>query len=97
MTAALAAPAPRRDRSLAFPRVLIGIGVLLLLANLGYVGGVAWGQLARLWPVLLVLAGIDLLVLPRSFALAAVVETAIVAGALVYLLATPTPASCASP
>ncbi len=48
-------------RSLFWPVILIGGGVLWLLSNLGYL---SFGQvidLWRLWPVLLILAGIDLL------------------------------------
>jgi hypothetical protein len=48
-------------RSLFWPVILIGGGILWLLSNLGYL---SFGQvidLWRLWPVLLILAGIDLL------------------------------------
>jgi hypothetical protein len=48
-------------RSLFWPVVLIGAGVLWLLSNLGYVSFVQVVDLWRLWPVLLILAGIDLL------------------------------------
>jgi hypothetical protein len=48
-------------RSLFWPVVLIGAGVLWLLSNLGYISYVQVIDLWRLWPVLLILAGIDLL------------------------------------
>ena len=76
----------QRMPSIAFPLVLISIGVAFLLANLGYLTRINVGELFRLWPLLLVLAGVDLLVRPRSFALAAIAEVAIVVAAFVYLL-----------
>ncbi|MDI6871259.1 MAG: DUF5668 domain-containing protein [Bacillota bacterium] len=42
--------------------VLILLGVILLLANLGYLTVETWEALARFWPVLLMLAGLDLLI-----------------------------------
>jgi len=57
------APVPYRRRSLAGPVVLIILGVIFLLGNLGYV---AWGRLgylfARYWPVLIILWGLIKLV-----------------------------------
>lgn len=51
-----------RSKSLVFPIVLIVTGVLLLLNNLGIVPWSVWLSLARLWPVVLILLGIDILV-----------------------------------
>ena len=84
-TLALPAPSPRTP-SIAFPLVLISIGIAFLLANLGYMNGLHWIDVARLWPVLVILAGTDLLIRPRSFVAAAVVEIAIVVLAFAYLL-----------
>ncbi len=50
-------PAP----SLFWPLLLIGVGVLLLLSNLGYVPWSSWSALWRLWPVLLIALGVDVL------------------------------------
>ncbi len=77
---------PARTPSIAFPLVLIALGVAFLLGNLGYFAGVRWTDVLRLWPVLLVLAGVDVLLRPRSFWLAAVVEVAIVVAAFAYLV-----------
>ena len=56
-------PPPRPRRSFAGPVVLIVLGAVFLLGNLGYVG---WGRLAHLfahyWPVLLILWGVIKLV-----------------------------------
>ena len=81
----LPAPSPRTP-SIAFPLVLISLGIAFLLGNLGYMSGLHWNDVIRLWPVLIILAGTDLLLRPRSFVSAAVVEIAIVAVAFAYLL-----------
>ena len=50
--------------SLVGPSFLIGIGVLLLLDNLGYLEWDFW-QIFRLWPVLLIVWGLELLLQGR--------------------------------
>lgn len=50
----------RRD-SFLVPLVLIAAGVILLLNNLGHLPWSVWGTLARLWPVLLIALGLDIL------------------------------------
>lgn len=52
----------RGYRSLFWPVVLIGAGVLWLLSNFGIIGAENWSVLFRLWPILLIAAGLDLLV-----------------------------------
>jgi hypothetical protein len=54
---ALPAPAPARRPLIAFPLVLIGLGIVFLLANAGYVGEGALRRLVDLWPIALVLIG----------------------------------------
>jgi hypothetical protein len=46
--------------------MLIGAGIVLLLSNLGYLPWQSWNILWRLWPLLLVALGIDLLIGRRS-------------------------------
>ena len=58
--------APARRGGLAGPILLIGFGLLLLLSNLGYISGSIWNILLRMWPVILIVAGIDLLIGRRS-------------------------------
>ena len=90
-TPTLAMPAPqRRTVSIALPLLLISLGIAFLLGNLGYLRGVSWSELFRLWPVLLILGGVDVLLRPRSFAIAAVVEIAIIVAAFAYLLSNAT-------
>lgn len=90
-TPAMTLQSPRRTPSLAFPLILISLGVVFMLANAGYLDRVTWMNVAQLWPVLLVVFGVDLLLRPRSVIAAAVVEIAIIGAALFYLAVAPTP------
>src|SRR2546421_6646034 len=49
-----------RSRGLLFPLVLIAIGVVVLLANLGVLSSEALQRLGDLWPLLLVIVGLQL-------------------------------------
>ena len=82
----------RNDRqpSVAFPLILISLGALFLLANLGLLAGVRWGDLFRLWPVLLVIAGVDIVLRRRSWILAAIADVAIIGAAVIYVVTGPT-------
>ena len=79
----------RRPRypSLMWPLLLIAVGVVALLASLGYVQLDFWG-LWRLWPVLLILIGLDLLLARRSWlgSLIVVLLTLAVIGGAIWLL-----------
>ncbi|HKY51038.1 MAG TPA: DUF5668 domain-containing protein [Candidatus Limnocylindria bacterium] len=88
-TPSIALESPRRTPSIAFPLVLISLGLVFLLANAGYLSGISWRDVLQLWPVLLVLLGVDLLLRPRSMLAAVVVEVAIIGAALLYLAAGP--------
>jgi len=46
-------------RGLFFPILLVGLGVLLLLVNLGMIPGTTRDYLVLYWPVILILAGLD--------------------------------------
>jgi hypothetical protein len=65
-----------------WPVILIGAGVVFLLNNLGMVSWDVWATLFRLWPVLLIAIGLDILV-GRRFPLG----SALLAGLLVVVLA----------
>ena len=56
----------RRRGSLVGPLILIGLGVVFLLNNLGILSWSVWEVIFRLWPILLVAIGLDLLVGRRS-------------------------------
>ncbi|MGA9193239.1 MAG: DUF5668 domain-containing protein [Anaerolineales bacterium] len=73
-----------RHRGVAGPLILIAIGTAFLLTNMGIMSWTAWG-LFRLWPLILVAIGIDLLVGRRSTGgaiLAAILIAAVLAGGL---------------
>jgi hypothetical protein len=72
---------PRRGSSLFFPFILVVVGVILLLNNLGVLPWSVWVTLGQLWPVLLILLGIELLFGRRSAWLGVVV-----AGIMVLLV-----------
>ena len=53
-------PEPRRERSsFVWPIILIVIGVVFLLDNLGLLGRHLWDNIWQLWPILLVAIGLD--------------------------------------
>jgi len=56
----------RGQSSFFLPLLLIAVGVLLLLSNLGYLPWSAWDTLWRLWPVVLIALGLDVLIGRRS-------------------------------
>jgi len=56
----------RRSRSFFWPIILISVGVLLLLSNMGIVPWTTWNLLWRFWPLILVAVGIDILIGHRS-------------------------------
>ncbi|GAB4450084.1 MAG: hypothetical protein Kow00120_20380 [Anaerolineae bacterium] len=71
-----------RRRSLFWPVVLIGAGVIILLDNLGvFPAGVSpWAVMARYWPLILILIGIDMLVARSDTALSRVVGALLALG-----------------
>ncbi len=73
-------PPRRRIPSLFWPIVLIVAGILFLLSNLGYLPEPSWNLLWRLWPVILIALGLDVLIGRRSIA------GAIISGILIFLL-----------
>jgi len=80
-----ARPEQSRRGSLVGPVILIGLGIIWLLNNLGILEWSVWEAILRLWPVLLVAAGLDLLIGRRSIwgsLLSLVLILAILAGVL---------------
>ena len=71
-----------------FPIVLIGAGVLLLMANLGMVELNRFILLIPFWPVLLIVAGVQIFFARSGIigtVVSAVLGLAVVAGAWLYL------------
>ncbi len=82
---------PRRVGSLVWPLVLVGLGVVLLLNNLGMLDWSVWEMILRLWPVLIIGFGLELLIGRRSVwgsLLAALLVVALLVGAI-YLFRLP--------
>jgi hypothetical protein len=74
----------RRRGGLVWPVVLVALGLVFLLNNLGVIDWDLWWTVLRIWPVLLIAAGIDVLLGYRSTLgaiLALVLIVAVVAGA----------------
>ncbi len=83
----------RDDSSFFWPVLLIGIGVVALLVNTGRLpGDNLWGLLS-LWPLLLVLAGLDLIFARRLPALGGLMGLALVAVVVWLMLTGRVPAS----
>lgn len=76
----------RKGGSLVFPILLIVIGVLFLLDNIGLVGGIDWSTVWKLWPVIIIAMGLEILLGRRvSFGAAFLMITIVViAGAAIW-------------
>ncbi len=59
-------PVKKRSRSFFWPILLISVGILLLLSNLGIVTLSTWNLIWRFWPLVLIAVGIDVLFGKRS-------------------------------
>ncbi len=75
--------------SVVGPVILIGLGIILLLQNLGFISAGSWVLIARLWPVALILIGIDIIIGRRSAigsVISGLLSVTAVAGVIVLLL-----------
>jgi hypothetical protein len=70
----------RRRGGLVGPTILIALGIVFLLNNLGYLSWGIWDSLLRLWPVVLIAVGLDLLVGRRSMLGSALVALLVLLG-----------------
>jgi hypothetical protein len=80
---------PNRYRSLFWPMILIGVGLVWLLANLGILPTNSLWLLANLWPLLLVGIGLDLIFARRLPAVGALIGLLLVGVVIVVLLIGP--------
>jgi hypothetical protein len=80
---------PYRYRSFFWPIVLIGLGTIMLLANLGLIPMPSMRMLVRLWPLALIILGLDLLIGRRSPLLGALIGLAAVALVILFFYAAP--------
>ena len=53
---------PRHDRhSFFWPILLVGVGLVWLLVNLGIIAPISFATIIQFWPILLILLGLDIL------------------------------------
>ncbi|MGD8864542.1 MAG: LiaF-related protein [Anaerolineales bacterium] len=76
-----------RYRSIFWPVLLVGFGVIWLMINLGFLPGWSWASLWRLWPLFLIAIGLDLLIARRSAIIGAIVALATLGLIVVVILA----------
>lgn len=84
--------APRRGPDLFWPIILIGAGVIFLLANLGLIPSNPWPIIWNLWPVILIVIGLDILFGRRSLLgglVGAIMGLILIAGLIFLLIAQP--------
>ena len=68
------------------PILLIGLGLVFLLTNLGMLSTSIWGVLLRIWPVILIAIGVDLGGVDLFRAVVAIVGDAIGIGIVIRRL-----------
>lgn len=88
MTDAMASGRPRR-RGFLFPLLLIGLGAAFFAANLGYLPPISARALLSLWPLLLVVFGVELIVARREPYLALAIEVLVAAAGVALVTAQP--------
>lgn len=76
-------------RSLSWPLILITIGLVFLLVNFGLIPGVTALSLLTLWPLLLILAGVDIAIGRRWPVAALGIDVGVIALGLVLLATQP--------
>jgi hypothetical protein len=69
-----------RRNEIAGPVFMIGLGLIFLLSSLRLIGWGAWDILWRLWPVLLVSVGLEIIVGRRSLWISILIVLVILAG-----------------
>lgn len=75
----------RHYRSIFWPILLIGFGLIWLLNNLNLIPAWSWSSIWQLWPIFLIAIGLDLLVARRSPILGAIVALGTI-GLIIFLL-----------
>jgi hypothetical protein len=76
-------------RGVFWPLVLIALGLIFLLQNFGFISGVSWLAVASLWPLLLVLIGLDIAFARRWPLPTLAVEVAVIAAGLALVAYSP--------
>ncbi len=76
-------------RSFFWPLLLIGVGIVWMLANVGVIESFSLGFLLRLWPVALIAIGLDLMFGRRSPIFGALIGLGVVAFVVLLLVMAP--------
>ena len=76
-------------RGVFWPLLLIALGLVFLLQNFGFISGVSWLAIASLWPLLLVLIGLDIAFARRWPLPTLVVEVLVIAAGLALVAYSP--------
>ncbi len=79
-----------RGLSIVGPFILIGLGIVLLLQQLNVIQWSVWEVAFRLWPLIIIAVGADILIARRSFlgAMAALLVVLALLGGGIYLMGT---------
>jgi hypothetical protein len=80
---------PRRYRSFFWPMILIGGGLIWLLSNLGVIRPASIGALVSLWPLILIVIGLDILFGRRSPVIGGIIGLLAVLAVIAVLVAGP--------
>jgi cell wall-active antibiotic response 4TMS protein YvqF len=79
----------RPRRGVFWPLLLIALGLVFLLSNFGFIGGISWLAIASLWPLLLILIGLDIAFARRWPLPTLAVEVAVIAAGLAVVAYSP--------
>ncbi len=79
----------RGYHSLFWPILLVGVGVVLLLGNLGLIPQANYWSLAQLWPLLLIIIGLDIIFGRRSTLGSALIGLLTVGAIIAFLIYAP--------
>ncbi len=78
----------QRTGGLVGPLILVAVGVIFLLSNLGLLGWSAWELILRFWPVILIAVGLEVLIGRHSLVGSLITLVVVIAmvGALLWLV-----------
>jgi hypothetical protein len=76
----------RHGGSIVGPVILIGAGIVFLLNNMDVLPWSIWNQVWRLWPIVLIAIGLDLVIGRRNTALSLIIVLLLVGGGVAFLL-----------
>jgi hypothetical protein len=81
---------PRHHRhSFFWPILLVGVGLIWLLVNIGIIAPISVGQILQFWPVLLIMLGIDILFSRRFAWLGSLMAVLALGGLIAFLVMQP--------